>query len=224
MGVHANNRTAGFHVHVGVDHLSLDQLKKVCQSFIKYEAAFDMMVPRSRRDNEYCMSNRFSGRLGTLTNKQANDAIGQCHTMDELLQLMNPDNSKHYKLSLMPVASGRQATVEFRQHSATSNYNKVAAWVRLLVHFVKNTSQSQEPRALLPRRDQDHTFDMLFKHVIRDRFLRDFYSDRAQQLAGNSCDDCDDCGDCSGGSDVSFKRLSDPFKIVWFPVEPNMRS
>eukprot|EP00951_Prasinocladus_malaysianus_P011565 scaffold85500_cov38-Prasinocladus_malaysianus.AAC.1 len=111
MGVHADNPTAGFHVHVGVGHLSLEQLKKVCQSFVKYEEAFDMMVPRSRRDNEYCMSNRFSGRLGDLTNKQANDAIAHCQDMDELHELMNPDNSKHYKLSLMPVASGRQPTV-----------------------------------------------------------------------------------------------------------------
>jgi hypothetical protein len=183
MGVHADNRTAGFHVHVGVGHLSFEQVKKVCQNFVKYEIAFDLMVPLSRRNNEFCASNRRSNTMRRFANKEANEAIGRCQSMDELYEIMNPSRKKYFKLNLTPLASGRQATIEFRQHSATSDYAKVAAWVRLVVHFVNNAGRFEAPRALLASRGQDDAFKLLFKNVIKDRYLRDYYLNRADELS-----------------------------------------
>ena len=31
-------------------------MRKLCQNFVKFEQAFDLIVPESRRDNKYCKS------------------------------------------------------------------------------------------------------------------------------------------------------------------------
>jgi len=59
------NKSCGFHVHIGETAWNNDpnMLKGIVKNFIKHELAFDCMVPPSRRNNPYCLSNNGSNVL-----------------------------------------------------------------------------------------------------------------------------------------------------------------
>jgi hypothetical protein len=192
------NKSMGFHVHVNVQGLTLSNLKSVCQNFVKYELAMDRFMPKSRRENDYCRSNRsVFGGLAT-PNKIIHDMIDACSTKDQLGNLMSPE--KYYKLNMKPLVSGRQPTIEFRQHSGTSNREKVKSWIRFCVAFVHNSARLGRPSHLASNSDVDRMFDMLFMHAVKDRHLRDFYRKRINDhLAKESptcCDGCDSGRGC----------------------------
>jgi hypothetical protein len=107
------NSSMGFHVHVNVSHLSLSDLKKFCQNFVKYESAMDSIMPPSRRrGNNYCQSNRvaIADTIGTnASNKEVHETIKSCTSKEELRECISPE--KYYKLNLNPLVSGRQPTI-----------------------------------------------------------------------------------------------------------------
>jgi hypothetical protein len=189
------NRSMGFHVHVNVEGLTLADLKKVCQNFVKYEKAIDKFMPVSRRESKYCRSNRYAFGGPETTNKVIHDMIASCASREELGNLMSPE--KYYKLNMQPLVSGRQPTIEFRQHSGTSDGEKVKSWIRFCVAFVHNSARFRPPTYLASTTDGDKMFDMLFMHVVKDRSARDFYRKRSHDLAeSSSC--CDGCASGNG--------------------------
>ncbi len=48
----------------------------------------------------------------------------------QLYEVMNPSKDRYFKMNLQNIASGRQPTIEFRQHSGTLEYEKIASWIR----------------------------------------------------------------------------------------------
>lgn len=199
------NKSMGFHVHINVEHYTLKQLIKICQQFIKYEDVLDSFMPPSRRtgsaeSKRYFQSNRDSvGKF--LTNKQRNQALARCNSVESLAQLMNAGNSRYFKLNLQNLRTRRQPTLEFRQHSATLNYDKISAWVRFCTHFCRDSARLVAPSAFLPSKKHQDQFNALFWYVIKDRALRDFYLKRQADLEEEEedehcCSGCEDGGTC----------------------------
>jgi hypothetical protein len=77
----------GFHVHVEVEDENLFAMKVICQNFVKFEAAMDLLMPLSRRgdENEYCKSNRNNPRLRNLNNVEVKNKIIQCNTHEQVM-------------------------------------------------------------------------------------------------------------------------------------------
>jgi hypothetical protein len=202
------NKSMGFHVHINVEHYSVKQLVKICQQFIKYEDVFDSLMPPSRRSgseesNKFFQSNRDAvGKF--LTNKQRNQALAGCRSLNDLAQLMNAGNSRYYKLNLQNLRTGRQPTLEFRQHSATLNYDKISAWVRLCTHFCRDAAQLAAPSAFVASKSREEQFQALFWYVIKDRALKDFYRKRQLDLEEEEEENC--CSGCETGGRCSAKR------------------
>ncbi len=61
-------------------------MKAICQNFVKFEAAMDLMMPLSRRgdENQYCKSNRNNAHLRNLDNVGVKNRIIQCKTREQV--------------------------------------------------------------------------------------------------------------------------------------------
>jgi hypothetical protein len=216
------NKSMGFHLHIDIETYTHEQLVKICQNFIKYESVIDTFMPKSRRSgshqsDEYFQSNRQSvadqvaakqglGRGATITNRMCHRALQMTERNDELVKLMN-DHGRYYKLNLENIITGRQPTIEFRQHSATTSYDKVSHWVRFCVAFCNNSAKLAPPTPFSENRDVDYKFDALFQYVIKDRALRDYYQVRRKHIAKH--DDAGDgscCSGCAGDAPCTIKR------------------
>ena len=200
------NKSMGFHVHIDVSQYSHPQLIKICQQFVKYEAAMDLLVPPSRRtnspeSNRYFRSSRdaIKTSIGTRSMGEVFKAIGRCRNIQELAALMNPAG-RYYKLNLTNLANGRQPTLEFRQHSSTTSYDKVGSWVRFCFWFCRRSATLVAPKAFRSDRSLEYQLSALFTFVIKDRALHEFYHERYETLAGNHGEDDDEtcaCEECA---------------------------
>jgi uncharacterized membrane protein YgcG len=193
------NKSMAMHLHVGVEDFSLESLKNACDNYIKYEDVIDTFMPASRRgnSNEYCRSNKRDliekADLPTGTKKEVHARIQACTTKDELFDLVNPDG-RYYKLNLQNLKTNRQPTIEFRQHSATSDAFKAEAWVRFCMALVHNsvayTYVPLEGSSFDDSIEAEEEFEELFDHLIQDSALKQHYKIRREQLRFS--EDCSD--------------------------------
>jgi len=187
VGKIACNKSMGMHVHVDVQQCSLEHLKNVCLNFVKHESAIDTFMPPSRKNSVYCKSN--SDAIPCNGNGLKHNAIAACQSFVELCDVVNPgpaQNARYYKLNLQNLHPLRQylkhskqpkSTVEFRQHSCTTSFQKVEAWVRFCTSLVQNSVE--RPRKLKYYEDG---FESLFDTVIQDVKLKEFYRLRKMEL------------------------------------------
>ncbi len=205
----------GYHVHIDVQSLTHEQLVKVCQNFIKYEDAMDSFMPFSRRtgsseSNRYFQSNRSSVAMsrGIISNRMCHDALEQTDSTVELVDLMN-QQGRYYKLNLQNLKTCRQPTIEFRQHSASMNYDKISVWIRFCIAFVQNSAKLPSPKPFNDDRSVDYKVDKLFEWVIKDRALRNMYMERRKHFQEDN--DEGDALCCSGC--VSGGRCAKRYKM-----------
>jgi hypothetical protein len=165
-------------------------------------------MPASRHESDYCKSNAdaIPGNPGLKHN-----AIVSCDNVSDLCDLLNPGHkskARYYKLNLQNLhpdrASKKKAkpTIEFRQHSGTTDFEKLRAWVLLCTSLVQNSVE--RPQKLHTYED---AFESLFDTVVQDVKLKDFYRKRRHELSvkrqnhdGEAC--CRGCtkveGTCEG--------------------------
>lgn len=204
------NKSMGFHVHVDVSKYSIPDRIKICQQFMKYENAIDSMMPHSRRTGSKESDHYFKSNIKTAkeslgkSEEGVMNALESCKGIEELANIVNADGRRFYKLNLQNLVNRRQPTIEFRQHSSTSNYEKVDAWVRFCLRFCENSVSLESP-AFFSNGSQnsiDEQFDDLFKNVIRDSVLYSYYRKRRHLLSvddqGDAC-----CHGCLLGRECS---------------------
>jgi hypothetical protein len=196
------NKSTGFHVHVDATNFSLEELKKISQQYVKFEKAFDLLVPPSRRGdtNELIQSNQdvlFAGK----DEQEVLCLFRECESKEDLIELINPKSDdgpgRYCKLNLHAIT--QHNTIEFRHHSGTSDIDKICNWVRLLVRFVKHSALLPAPRALADGQDPKQKFEGLFDKVIKDPYLKSFYEMRAAELQAVTSEPC--CSGCGSSHD-----------------------
>ena len=94
----------------------------------------------------------------------------------------------------------KSIAIEFRQHSATMNYEKVSSWIRFCIFFCWNSATLQSPTPFKESSSLEKKMNGLFQFVIKDRALRNFYRKRQLKLANGEADDCGCCSQCNSDS------------------------
>jgi hypothetical protein len=186
------NASMGCHVHIDVESLKLQQLIQVCQNFVAYEDDIDTFMPSWRRTGSAACNTYFKSNKESILVQGDEDhawqqyqKIGACQTYEELYDIMNPGSeARYYKLNLQNLKTGRQPTIEFRQHPATRDCDDVLNWVRFCMALVHNSSDmpATPPSKTGQKGERDETsvssFTTLFESIIQDPGLQEYYGKR----------------------------------------------
>lgn len=123
------NRSCGLHVHIGAANMTDEHFCRLVRNYQNIELAIDSFMPQSRKgnNNEYCMSLR-GINIGDVTTKS-----GMIARLGTRYRKVNAE------------AYMRHKTIEFRQHSGTTEYEKIAHWVMFLAKLVEYSYKYECP-------------------------------------------------------------------------------
>lgn len=122
------NRSCGLHVHIGAASMSDAHYCRLVRNYQKLEMAIDTFMPESRRGNNSRWCHSFSGI-----------DFSRCTTKRSIYEAMNGD--RYYKVNAVAYSCHR--TIEFRQHSGTTDYQKISNWVMFLAKLVEYSYKNE---------------------------------------------------------------------------------
>lgn len=143
------NVKCGVHVHHYANDLTLNQLKNVYRLYAKHEQAIDEIFPPSRFNNNYAkMINgyfmeafRYDAKFHGKTVLEVAELI---EDIDEWKRVLGGGfgrgyykNERYYKIN--SVAWVKHGTLEFRQHSGSTDYEKLSNWI-IVTHKIIETA------------------------------------------------------------------------------------
>lgn len=123
------NKSCGLHVHFGAKTFTAKQWQRIIVNYAAIEHVIDSFMPVSRRanNNRYCKS--IAGEIeenvkSLVSGFSFRDIANGCYHSD-----------RYYKLNVQSYLNHK--TVEFRQHSGTTDFVKIKNWVDFLTAFLK---------------------------------------------------------------------------------------
>ena len=121
------NKTCGMHVHVDIRDLSVEQVKNVVRAYGHFQAEIDSVLPASRRNSRWAAPVWNNWTRSTMLAR-----IEQARTVQDLAYAIG---TRYSVMNLQKYV--RTGTLEFRQHSGTSEAKKALAWAKWCVAFVE---------------------------------------------------------------------------------------
>ncbi len=153
------NTSTGLHIHVGGEITE----KQYCNTFANYyylESVIDSFMAASRRDTFY--SHSLHGHVNAYN-------LLSARTFGEVYNVFQ---SRYYKLNACSWA--RHQTIEFRQHSGTTNFEKIQMWAKFCLKLVAWSA--------------DHRLTADVRTINDIPFLtkaeKDWFTNRANTLSG----------------------------------------
>ncbi|MCF0235620.1 MAG: amidoligase family protein [Bacteroidaceae bacterium] len=154
------NGSCGLHIHMEAIDFDIQTWRNLVLNYLSLERTIDSFMPASRKGNRFCRP------LQGSINAQR---VERAQSLDELRGIFH--NTRYYKLNLE--AFDRHHTVEFRQHSGTTNFTKMEHWIRFLNGMINFARQGQRIRTTQSTLDQ-------LPFISDDQKL--FYRLRSQKL------------------------------------------
>lgn len=129
------NVSCGIHVHLGyVPGWTPDHVKAIYRRYAAFESDFDSFMPRSRRGDRSRWCGSINGHVSSVAHSRASNFRG----------LASCGGGKFKKVNLATL-SRNAGTIEFRQHSGSTDYDKISNWVRLLIAFAETSKTATAP-------------------------------------------------------------------------------
>lgn len=126
------DKSCGLHIHHDARDFRVSNFKNILINYIKFEKVFDSMMPNSRRSN----TNNFCKSLFiNSTPQMVIDRIKEAKTVRDLESIYY--YNRYYKVNLESFV--RHGSIEFRQHSGTTDAEKIINWL-MITQALVNTS------------------------------------------------------------------------------------
>lgn len=121
------NKSTGLHVHFDASKISDTHFVQIFKNYQKLESIIDSFMPVSRRanNNGYCRS------IQGLN-------YNACNTKSDVIIA---NGTRYRKVNAESYLSHK--TVEFRQHSGTTDYDKIANWINFLRKLVQYSFENE---------------------------------------------------------------------------------
>lgn len=130
------NDSCGLHIHMDAHDFTMQTWRNLAISYKRLETVIDGFMPRSRRNNRYCLPLR----------NISEERINRAQTIADLRQAFS--HNRYHKVNIEAYA--RHSTVEFRQHGGTTNFTKMSAWIHFLEKMITFASATTiSPRTTL---------------------------------------------------------------------------
>lgn len=192
------NVSCGFHLHVGAQDLTVEEVANVYSHFVRYERFFDLILPVSRRTNAYAHS-----VTNAITNGYVNGDQGAQHAIlavrnaktaqdiERLLTMQGQLDSHWPKLASYGGRGSMQkyGTMEFRQHSGTVNETKAENWIRLCLAFFEKAYTKPANPFLRKTLSPGMEMASFFATFQPPRSVRAFYRERHAKLYADPTND-----------------------------------
>ena len=117
------NSDCGIHVHISHPDLDVETAKKVALRYGEYSSQINGFLPQSRRNNRWCQNVARFKRWIEGDNSTTFEELGRRY----------PD--KYVSVNLRSLR--KHKTIEFRQHSGSTDYTKISNWVKFLMGFIQ---------------------------------------------------------------------------------------
>ena len=177
------------HVHISIEsgfdsrRISLQNLRKIAQCVIHFEAAIEACAPEERRGNRNAKSNWIDNKNFAnekLTRHRVIDIIEKCAGEDELIELMCPGD-RNFAWNFQ--ALRKHGTIEFRKGPASLEGDQAIAWAQLVLQFVQSAVDvPQSSWKRLPANVKGlRAFLGLDMHGFLDPILRDLEGEDSVQ-------------------------------------------
>jgi len=127
------NKTCGLHVHIGVEHYKIENWHNLYINTYRLEKIIDGFMPKSRHDNLYCKKMN-----GNYIFSDYESQIKACRNTNDISRVFRSD--RYFKIN--PESFARHSTIEFRQHSGTTDFEKISMWVSFLRKLVLFSQKS----------------------------------------------------------------------------------
>ena len=121
------NKSTGLHIHFDASKISDSHFVQIFKNYQILENVIDSFMPVSRRaqNNVYCRS------IQGLN-------YNTCTTKSDIIRV---NGTRYRKVNAESYLSHK--TVEFRQHSGTTDYDKIANWINFLRKLIQYTYENE---------------------------------------------------------------------------------
>lgn len=121
------NKSTGLHIHFDASKISDSHFVQIFKNYQRLESTIDSFMPQSRRGNNngYCKS------IQGLN-------YDACNTKSDIIRV---NGTRYRKVNAESYLSHK--TVEFRQHSGTTDYDKIANWINFLRKLIQYSFENE---------------------------------------------------------------------------------
>ena len=160
------DRTCGLHVHHDIQDYDVEHLISLFNLYFNYEPAINKMMPKSRRNQQYCKELDIS-------------MLKRIQKANTIVTLADTVGTRYYKLNVQSYI--KYGTIEFRQHSGTVEFEKIEAWI-ISTHTMLNYCKHH--KVALDRTVQHEDLEELLAMLNLDgSYAGNFILERAEALA-----------------------------------------